>query len=388
VDEEELVRLVARGDRAAFDELYRRTSPWLAVRLRRRCGDDELVAEVMQDTYLAIWRAAAAFAGASVGGSAVGWVWTIAARRLVDALRRRAREARDAQVPPATMPAQVVPAAEDEALRATVGDEVGEALRRLAARPGAPSAGRPVRPGAAPAERDPARLPGAARAAASRAADPGRRAAPSRAGLRQPRPAGPPDRPAMRLLLLYLRSRQVPAALATAVGSVAVLWWLSQATDDPTLHATLGLLAVAAGTAAAGTGLAGADIDLDRSAAIAWPPRRAAHVVAVGGAIIGIVAATALTGDQLAPARQIVRDAVGMSGLVALGAATLAASRAWVAPLTWTLLVLLWVPAAGATYQQVLSWMLQPAASAPAAITASVLGVTGVLAYAILGPRP
>jgi hypothetical protein len=192
----------------------------------------------------------------------------------------------------------------------------------------------------------------------------------------------------MRLLLLYLRSRQVPAALATAVGSVAVLWWLSQATDDPTLHATLGLLAVAAGTAAAGTGLAGADIDLDRSAAIAWPPRRAAHVVAVGGAIIGIVAATALTGDQLAPARQIVRDAVGMSGLVALGAATLAASRAWVAPLTWTLLVLLWVPAAGATYQQVLSWMLQPAASAPAAITASVLGVTGVLAYAILGPRP
>jgi RNA polymerase sigma-70 factor, ECF subfamily len=92
VDEEELVRLVARGDRAAFDELYRRTSPWLAVRLRRRCADDELVAEVMQDTYLAIWRAAAAFAGASVGGSAVGWVWTIAARRLVDALRRRARD--------------------------------------------------------------------------------------------------------------------------------------------------------------------------------------------------------------------------------------------------------------------------------------------------------
>jgi RNA polymerase sigma-70 factor (ECF subfamily) len=117
VDEEELVRLVARGDRSAFDELYRRTSPWLAVRLRRRCGDDELVAEVMQDTYLAIWRAASAFAGASVGGSAVGWVWTIAARRLVDALRRRAREARDAQVPSATMPAQVVPAAEDEALR-------------------------------------------------------------------------------------------------------------------------------------------------------------------------------------------------------------------------------------------------------------------------------
>ena len=45
MDEEELVRLVARGDRSAFDELYRRTSPWLAVRLRRRRADDELVAE-------------------------------------------------------------------------------------------------------------------------------------------------------------------------------------------------------------------------------------------------------------------------------------------------------------------------------------------------------
>src|SRR5215475_8115328 len=102
-DEEQLVRRVARGDRRAFDELYRRTSPWLAVRLHRRCTDDDLVAEVMQETYLAVWRAAAAFAGASAGGSAVGWLWTIAARRLVDALRRRAREARaplSALVPP------------------------------------------------------------------------------------------------------------------------------------------------------------------------------------------------------------------------------------------------------------------------------------------------
>lgn len=40
----------------------------------RRCADYEIVAEVMQETYLAIWRAATAFAGTAVGGSAVGWV--------------------------------------------------------------------------------------------------------------------------------------------------------------------------------------------------------------------------------------------------------------------------------------------------------------------------
>ena len=127
MDEEQLVRLIARGDRAAFDELYRRTSPWLAVRLRRRCADDDVVAEVMQESYLAVWRAAAAFTGAEVKGSAVGWLWTIAARRLIDAFRRRARDARSPLYPP-----QTAPAAEDEALRETVGDAMGEALDRLA----------------------------------------------------------------------------------------------------------------------------------------------------------------------------------------------------------------------------------------------------------------
>jgi RNA polymerase sigma-70 factor, ECF subfamily len=132
VDEEQLVRRIARGDRAAFDELYRRTAPWLAVRLRRRCADDEIVAEVMQETYLAVWRAAAAFTGrrdAGVQGSAAGWLWTIAARRLVDAFRRRAR---NAQVPPAALEIKDVPAAEDEVLQATVGDAIGDALHQLA----------------------------------------------------------------------------------------------------------------------------------------------------------------------------------------------------------------------------------------------------------------
>ncbi|MET8630265.1 RNA polymerase sigma factor [Kitasatospora sp. NPDC004669] len=129
LDEERLLRLVARGDRGAFEELYRRTSPWLAVRLRRRCADEQIVAEVLQETYLAVWRAAGAFAGSAVGGTAVGWLWTIAARRLVDAFRRRAHHA---EPPVAAAERAVVPAAEDEALAGTVGGDVGDALRRLA----------------------------------------------------------------------------------------------------------------------------------------------------------------------------------------------------------------------------------------------------------------
>jgi RNA polymerase sigma-70 factor (ECF subfamily) len=128
-DDDELVRLIARGDQHAFETLYRRTSPWLAVRLRRRCADDELVAEVMQETYVVVWRAAASFAGAGVGGSAVGWLWTIAARRLVDAFRRRART--DRPPPQAALSERVVPAAEEVVLQVMVDDPMAEALRRL-----------------------------------------------------------------------------------------------------------------------------------------------------------------------------------------------------------------------------------------------------------------
>jgi hypothetical protein len=170
-----------------------------------------------------------------------------------------------------------------------------------------------------------------------------------------------------------------------------VLWSLSQATDDPTARATLALLAVVAGAAAAGSGLAGADIDLDRTAAIAWPPRRAAHVIVGGAAVIGIVTATAFTGDQLAPTAQVTRDAIGMIGLIALGAATLGAGRTWIPPLTWTLLAwtlpdLPWSSLATTTYQQVLTWMVQPAETTSATITAVILGAAGALTYAILGP--
>ncbi|WP_433716895.1 RNA polymerase sigma factor [Actinoplanes sp. CA-051413] len=130
VDEETLVRRTATGDRPAFDELYRRTSPWLAARLRRRCADEDVVADVLQETYLAVWRAAGSFAGAATEGSAVGWLWTIAANRLVDAFRRRARQA---QLPAVPLAASTVPGAEDEVMAGRIGQELEQALLVLPA---------------------------------------------------------------------------------------------------------------------------------------------------------------------------------------------------------------------------------------------------------------
>ena len=128
LDEGELLRRTARGDRRAFDELYRRTAPWLTVRLRRRCADEDVVAEVLQETYLAVWRSAGSQAHASADGSALGWLWTIAAHRLIDAFRNRARRSRIPEVP--TVEA-VAPAAEDEVLAGLIDGDLERALLAL-----------------------------------------------------------------------------------------------------------------------------------------------------------------------------------------------------------------------------------------------------------------
>jgi hypothetical protein len=196
----------------------------------------------------------------------------------------------------------------------------------------------------------------------------------------------------MRWLSLYLRSRSIPVAFGTVLGSTATLWWLTQVVDSPVAHAKLALLAAVAGTLAMAPGLAGADLDLDRTAAIAWPARRAAHIITANATVVGILTATALTGDALIHAGPIARNVIGLGGLVALGAATLGASRAWLLPITWILLLARFAPPFGTppaspTYEQMLTWLMQPPETTSATVTAVILGVAGTLAYAIFGTR-
>jgi len=191
----------------------------------------------------------------------------------------------------------------------------------------------------------------------------------------------------MRWLILYARSRSMPTTLAVIVCCTLAAWGLGRTTDDPGIRGTLALLAVLAGVAAVAPGLAGADVDLDRTAAFAWPPRRFAHTVLAAAAVLGIVAAAALTS-----AGWLARDVAGLAGLLALGAATLGAARAWLPGIAWTVPSLGFSPPLGApptdpTVKVVLTWLAQPAASTPALITAITLGTTGTLMYALRGPR-
>lgn len=117
-----LLRAVAHGDSAALAALYDRHSGWLHTRLTRRCADPEVVREVLQDTFVTVWRSAASHRGAEAGG----WLWTIAARRLVDARRVQERVERVEYAVP--VPA---PSAEDRVLAGLEYGDVGTALDRI-----------------------------------------------------------------------------------------------------------------------------------------------------------------------------------------------------------------------------------------------------------------
>jgi hypothetical protein len=196
----------------------------------------------------------------------------------------------------------------------------------------------------------------------------------------------------VRPLALYLRSRAVPATAAAVLGCVVALWALGLAIDHAQGRALVALLVALAATTALAPGLVGADPDLDRVSAIAWPPRRAAHAVVAGAAVAGLLAATALAGEQMAGTGHIARNVAGLAGLVALGAVVLGAARAPLLPVVWTVLVLRYAPPMGEpptrpAYKVMLTWMVQPPGARAATVAAVVLASAGTLAYAVLGSR-
>jgi RNA polymerase sigma factor (sigma-70 family) len=83
----ELIERVGGGDRAAFEELYRRyTRPVLGLALRR-LGDRGRAEDALQDAFAAIWRSASSYDRARGAGGA--WLYTVARNAIVDGARRR-----------------------------------------------------------------------------------------------------------------------------------------------------------------------------------------------------------------------------------------------------------------------------------------------------------
>ena len=87
MDDDELIAAVSGGDDAGLRELFSRHAPWLAARLRGVLPAAE-VEDVLQETFLAVWRGAGGYRPRG-SGSAGGWLWGIARRQAALFLRRR-----------------------------------------------------------------------------------------------------------------------------------------------------------------------------------------------------------------------------------------------------------------------------------------------------------
>jgi RNA polymerase sigma-70 factor, ECF subfamily len=89
---EAVVSRVARGDEAAFEELFRRTAGSVLGLVRRVLRDPAQSEEVAQEVMVEVWRSATRFDPSR--GSATSWIMTMAHARAVDRVRS-AQSARD-----------------------------------------------------------------------------------------------------------------------------------------------------------------------------------------------------------------------------------------------------------------------------------------------------
>jgi len=89
----DLGQLLARaglGDRAAFAEVYRRSSPHLFAVVLRINRDRAQAEDILQEVYVNVWRAARSFDAAQ--SQPLTWLTSIARNRAIDSLRRRQAE--------------------------------------------------------------------------------------------------------------------------------------------------------------------------------------------------------------------------------------------------------------------------------------------------------
>jgi RNA polymerase sigma-70 factor, ECF subfamily len=120
--DEMLLLAVAERDIGAFRTFYERHVGWLSIRLARRCNDRDLVADAVQDSFVAVWWKPGGYRG---DGDIAAWLWGIAIRRLVSRLRRRT------DIAVVFEGNQTSPAAEDQVLLSVEYGDLGEALSRL-----------------------------------------------------------------------------------------------------------------------------------------------------------------------------------------------------------------------------------------------------------------
>ncbi|MFD5559382.1 hypothetical protein [Kitasatospora griseola] len=190
----------------------------------------------------------------------------------------------------------------------------------------------------------------------------------------------------MNWLVLYARSRQVPLSAAVVAAVALTVWALVDGAPKGSEDLGTTAFVLTANVLAAVVGLGGSDVVLDRTAAIRWAPRRAAHVLLIGAVGGAALLAVQAAGPHLAAASVVLRDSAGLAGLAALGAACWGTTYAWALPTGWLAFTML-VPPLGGPAGRVGMWLIQPAGTTESTVTASALLLVGTALYGFAGPR-
>ena len=131
---EELSRLLSRcslGDRKSFEQLYKSSSAQLFGLILRIVKNQDIAAEILQESYIKIWNRAGDFRAELA--QPITWMSTIARNQAIDTLRRTANQniANEPVEDLHWLPDDKNPAPEDLAHREQQGKALQECLGQL-----------------------------------------------------------------------------------------------------------------------------------------------------------------------------------------------------------------------------------------------------------------
>ncbi|MEU3975522.1 hypothetical protein [Streptomyces bacillaris] len=196
-----------------------------------------------------------------------------------------------------------------------------------------------------------------------------------------------------RLPVLYLRSRALPATLATLAG-VALLaawaadWLQSRPQFDHTARVPVQVLAPLLAAAAIGTGLFSYTEELDRTAVRRWWPRRLTYLLALTALAAGALALAVPGHPEQFGAPAMVRNVLGATGVTAAAATVLGARASWLPMTIYGGAVYLAAPRTPGGAAAYWAWPMQPGPQAAAWAVAGTAYVVGAALLALRGPRP
>ncbi|MFG3011094.1 hypothetical protein ACGFZB_11640 [Streptomyces cinerochromogenes] len=192
-------------------------------------------------------------------------------------------------------------------------------------------------------------------------------------------------------LLLYVRSRTLPATLAALAATAAFAVWAAARLDaylDPDRRVPIVAMAPLLASAVIGASLYTPSDELDRTAVRRWWPRRLTQLAGLTALAALLVTPAVLGHAETFGPPAVLRNTLGCTGLTATAAVLLGARLSWLPAFGYVTAVYLGSTTARGRAATIWAWPMQPGAATGAWATAVTAFVLGAALYAVRGARP